>query len=193
MKFALKGKNNRLDCSPFVNNWDSILSPPDIKEERIRNTAEESLHSVIQGRLIEIGNIRGYHTYCPDKSRQFNERKLDDITTLKTCPKLQFSDYSLLRQIDVLWFRPKGGNFIPEYAFEVELSTGVWSGVGRMATLADYANVGLYVIANDAKKFNQVSRSLDLPERYKFVESEKLGDLYAAELKLKTLKIDIGL
>jgi len=193
MKLALKGRNNRLDCSPFVNNWDSILFPPDINHEQIRNTAEESLHSVIQGRLIEIGNIRGYQTYCPDKSRQFNEQKLDDITTLKTCPKLQFSDYSLLRLIDVLWFRPKGGNLIPEYAFEVELSTGVWSGVGRMATLADYANVGLYVIANDGKKFNQVSRSLDLPERYKFIESEKIGDLYAAELKLKHLRIDIGL
>ena len=98
-----------------------------------------------------------------------------------------------MRQIDVLWFTTKRGNFIPEYAFEVELSTGVWSGVGRMGTLTDYANVGLYVIANDAKKFEQVSRSLDLPERYKFIANEKLGDLYAAELKLKDLRIDIGL
>ncbi len=34
---------------------------------------------------IEIGNIRAYQTYCPDKSRKFNERKLDEITTLKKC------------------------------------------------------------------------------------------------------------
>ncbi|MDR1153862.1 MAG: hypothetical protein LBL04_04055, partial [Bacteroidales bacterium] len=84
-------------------------------------------------------------TYCPDKSRKFNDVKLDELITLKNCPQLQFSNYNLLRQIDVLWFRPKGNNFIPEYAFEVELSTGVWSGVGRMATLIDYSNVGLYV------------------------------------------------
>ncbi len=124
LNIVLAGKNNRIDCRSFINNWNLLLAPPIIEKE-IKNTVEESLHSVLQGRLIEIGNIRGYQTYCPDKSKKFNERKLDEITTLKACPELQFSDYNLLRQIDVLWFKPKGSNFIPEYAFEVELSTGV--------------------------------------------------------------------
>ena len=101
---------------------------------------------------------------------------------------------SLLRQIDVLWFKLKGSNLIPEYAFEVELSTGVWSGVGRMATLIDYSNVGLYVISNNSKKYNQVLASLhEISNRYKFVANELLGDLYAAELNLKDLRIEIGL
>ncbi|MDZ4204841.1 MAG: hypothetical protein U1C46_08500 [Bacteroidales bacterium] len=190
---VLAGRNKRIDCSGFINNWNLLLSPPIIKEEA-KNSVEESLHSVLQGRLIEIGNIRGFQTYCPDKSRKFNEKKLDEIATLKTCPELQFSDFNLLRQIDVLWFKPKGNNFIPEYAFEVELSTGVWSGVGRMATLIDYANVGLYVIANDAKKFNQVISSFhEISSRYKFVPNDLLGDLYAAERNLKDLRMDIGL
>jgi hypothetical protein len=193
LNIVLRGKNIRLDCSPFINKWDLFLSPPEIKTEH-KNTVEESLHSVLQGRLIEIGNIRGFHTYCPDKSRIFNEKKLEELTTLKVCPELQFSDYKLLREIDVLWFRAKGNNFIPEYAFEVELSTGVWSGVGRMATLMDYANVGLYVIANDAKKFNQVITSFsDIASRYKFVANDLLGELYAAELNLKELRVDVGL
>lgn len=193
LNIVLAGKGNRIDCSSFINNWDLLLAPPIIKEE-IKNTVEESLHSVLQGRLIEIGNIRGYQTYCPDKSRTFNERKLDEITTLKSCPQLQFSDYNLLRQIDVMWFKPKGNNFIPEYAFEVELSTGVWSGVGRMATLLDYSNVGLYIIANDAKKYNQVISSFhEIASRYKFVSNDVLGDLYSAELNLKELRFDIGL
>ncbi|MDR3246258.1 MAG: hypothetical protein LBT50_07480, partial [Prevotellaceae bacterium] len=174
-------------------NWDLLLAPPIINDE-IKNTVEESLHSVLQGRLIEIGNIRGYQTYCPDKSRKFNEVKLDDITTLNTCPQLQFSDYNLLRNIDVLWFKPKGNNFIPEYAFEVEISTGVWSGVGRMATLIDYSNVGLYIIANDSKKYNQVMTSLyENSNRYHFIANENLGDLYAAEKNLKKLRYEIGL
>lgn len=67
---------------------------------------------------------------------------------METCPELQFSDYEVLRQIDVLWFREKGRNLIPEDAFEIELSTGSWSGVGRLATLIDYSNVRLYVISN---------------------------------------------
>lgn len=193
LNIVLSGKSNRIDCKNFINNWNLLLSPPIIREEA-KNTVEESLHSVLQGRLIEIGNIRGYQTYCPDKSKKFNEKKLDEIITLKSCPELQFSDYNLLRQIDVIWFKSKGSNFIPEYAFEVELSTGVWSGVGRMATLLDYSNVGLYVVANDAKKFKQVISSFhEISNRYKFVPNDLLGDLYAAELNLKELRVDIGL
>lgn len=193
LNLVLKGKNNRMDCSSFINNWDSLLNPPVIKEES-RNSVEDSIHSVIQGRLIEIGNIRGYETYCPDKSRIFNDKKLSDITSLYNCPQLQFSDYSLLRQIDVLWFKNRGNNFIPEYAFEVELSTGVWSGVGRMATLIDYKNVPLYIIANDIKKFKQVLKSFSEYEgRYRFVSNDLIGELYSAEMNLKDLRIDIGL
>ena len=148
----------------------------------------------MQGRLLEIGNIRGYQTFCPDKSRKFNDKNLEEISTLKTCPELQFSDYDLLRQIDVIWFKPRGNNFIPEYAFEVELSTGVWSGVGRMATLMDYSNVGLYVIANDSKKYSQVINSFtEYQNRYKFIANDLVGELYSAELNLKQLRIDIGL
>jgi len=193
LNIVLAGRNKRIDCSKFINNWNLLLSPPIIKEEQ-KNTVEESLHSVLQGRLIEIGNIRGYETYCPDKSRVFNDKKLNEISTLHSCPTLQFSDYNLLRQIDVIWFKPKGNNFIPAYAFEVELSTGVWSGVGRMATLIDYSNVGLYIIANDAKKFKQVTSSFyDIAYRYKFVPNDLLGDLYSAEINLKELRIEIGL
>lgn len=193
LNIVLAGRKNRIDCSNFINKWDLLLSPPVILEES-KNTVEESLHSILQGRLIEIGNIRGFDTFCPNKSKTFNEKKLDAITTLTTCPELQFANYDLLRQIDVLWFRNRGNNIVPEYAFEVELSTGVWSGVGRMATLIDYSNVGLYVIANDPKKFKQVVSSFPETEnRYKFVANDLLGDLYSAEMNLKELRIDIGL
>lgn len=193
LNIVLSGRNNRLNCNRFINNLEQLLSPPIVKEEK-KNTVEESIHSIIQGRLLEIGNIRGYHTFCPDKSKLFNEKKLSELATLETCPKLQFSDYSLLRQIDVLWFKNRGTNFVPEYAFEVELSTGVWSGVGRMATLMDYKNVPFYVISNDARKFNQVINSYsEYQDRYKFLANDLLSDLYSAEINLKDLRIDIGL
>lgn len=194
LNIVLSGRGNRLECKTFINNWNLLLSPPIFEENEKPKTVEESLHSVIQGRLLEIGNIRGYQTFCPDKSKKFNDRSLDEIATLRTCPELQFSNYDLLRQIDVIWFKPRGNNFIPEYAFEVELSTGVWSGVGRMATLMDYSNVGLYVIANDSKKYSQVINSFtEYQDRYKFIANDLVGELYSAELNLKQLRIDIGL
>ena len=193
LNIVLAGRNNRIDCKSFVNSWKLLLAPSETKEET-KNTVEESLHSVLQGRLLEIGNIRGYYTYCPDKSKKFNDKRLEDVATLRVCPQLQFSDQNLLRQIDVIWFINRGSNFIPEYAFEVELTTGVWSGVGRMATLLDYKNVNFYVISNDEKKYKQVINSLiEYQNRYKFVNNNLVGELYSAEINLKKLRIDIGL
>jgi hypothetical protein len=193
LNIVLSGRNNRLECKNYINTWNLLLNPPEIKTEE-KNTVEESLHSVLQGRLLEIGNIRGFETYCPNKSKKFNDRSLEEISTLKDCPTLQFSDLKLLRQIDVLWFKNRGVNLIPEYAFEVELSTGVWSGVGRMSTLLDYSNVGLYIISNDKRKFSQVVNSFsEHKERYRFIENESLGQLYSAEINLREIRVDIGL
>ncbi len=191
LNIALLGKGNRLNCAEFINAWELLLKP--CRYSATQNTVEESLHSVIQGRLIEIGNIRGFHTFCPDKSKKFNDVELGKISTLTKCPELQFSNYDLLRKIDVIWFREKGKHFIPENAFEVEMSTGTWSGVGRLSTLIDYNNVGLYIISDTPKKFEQVVDTLDFHTRYNHIKSENIGDLYSAEKNLKELRYSIGL
>ena len=188
----LSGRGNRLECSNFVNAWQLLLNPSSILDER--HTAEQSMHSVLQGRLLEIGNIRGYETFCPDKSRKFNSKQLGNIASLQICPELQFSDYELLRKIDVLWFREKTKYFIPEYAFEIEISTGTWSGVGRMATLLDYANVRLYIVSNAPKKYQKVMNAYtELQSRYHHVLIENVGELYAAELSLRELRLKMAL
>ena len=191
LNIVLSGKGNRLNCSEFINAWELLLKP--YKYSTTQNTAEESLHSVIQGRLIEIGNIRGFYTFCPDKSKKFNDIELGKISTLERCPELQFSNYDLLRKIDVIWFREKGKHFIPENAFEVEMSTGTWSGVGRLSSLIDYGNVGLYIISDTPKKFEQVINTLDFHKRYNHIKSDNIGDLYSAEKNLKELRYSIGL
>jgi hypothetical protein len=192
LNLVLAGKKNRLNCANFVNAWHLIEHPPQIAGGK--STAEESLHSVLQGRLLEIGRIRGLQTFCPNKSKKFNGRPLSELATLNACPQLQFSEYNLLRQIDVLWFRERGQNHIPECAFEVELSTGTWSGVGRMATLLDYADTRLYVISDEAQKYDQVMNTFaDFRPRYKHIPLHLVGELYAAELGLRELRTEIGL
>ncbi|MGA7719772.1 MAG: hypothetical protein WCA84_01215 [Ignavibacteriaceae bacterium] len=192
LNISLKGRNNKLNCSEYINAWHLLNEVNNLSN--VKNSVEESFHSVIQGRLLEIGNIRGFQTFCPNKSKQFNGKLLSEISTIKTCPELQFSDYDLLRQIDVLWFREKGYHLIPEYAFEIELSTGTWSGVGRMSTLLDYSNTQLFVISDDEKKYKKVINSLPLlTERYKHIRTDLISDLYSAELQLKELRYGIGL
>lgn len=82
---VLKGRGNRIDCSEFINAWDKLLKPFETSEPK--NTAEESLHSVLQGRLIEIGNIRGFQTYCPDSSKRFNRKSLSESISFKPMPQ----------------------------------------------------------------------------------------------------------
>jgi len=192
LNIVLKGRNNRIDCHPFINAWELLLKP--LTSNAVRSTAEESIHAVLQGRLLEIGNIRGCRTYSPDKSKTFNQKKLSEIATLDTCPKLEFSDYNTLRNIDVIWFSEKSRKLIPEQAFEIEISTGTWSGVGRLATLIDYRHVRLYIISHDNKKYKQVMNSFaDYESRYKFVNTEALSDLYASEKNLKELRYRVGI
>ncbi len=192
LNIVLAGRDKRFNCNKYINAWELLLTSTTLPEEK--NTVEVSLHSVLQGRLLEIGNIRGFQTYCPDKTKKFNDIELSDISTLKTCPNLQFSDYDVLRYIDVLWFREKGRNFIPECAFEIELNTGTWSGVGRLASLIDYSNVNLYIISNDSRKYKQVLNSFpEYNHRYKNIPFDQIGELYSAEKQLRELRYSIGL
>lgn len=77
---------------------------------------------------------------------------------LDKCPDLQFANYDSLRNIDVIWFRETGKQFYPHSAFEVELSTGIWSGVGRLAALREYST-RLFVVSNEHNRFEQVMES----------------------------------
>jgi hypothetical protein len=190
-QIVLNGRGNRFDCSNYINGWE-LLAVAETKTSVSANPLE-SIHSLIQGRLLEIGNLRGYSTFCPDKSKTFNNKRLDSISKLSECPKLQFTDHESLRQIDVIWFRKTNGDYYPEYAFEVEISTGVWSGFGRLATLREF-NTKLLIVTHDQKKFNQVRSSFpDLRERCQPVQPEKIGLLYSTERNLIRLRSEFNI
>ena len=190
-ELVLRGRGNHLNCDKYINNWELLASAK--RSNFTLMNPDESIHNVIQGRLIEIGNIRGYHTYCPDKSKTFNKRKLADVATLKSCPELQYAEHDSLRKIDVLWFREANKGFYPEYAFEVEISTGVWSGYGRLASLKDY-NTRLYIVTNEEKRFKQVSASFpEYSSKYIHVIPDKVGLLYSAEISLIKMRKEFNL
>src|ERR1051325_1435957 len=188
---ALKGRGNRKPLAEFLNNWNSITSTAATAGEV--TPAEQSFHTVLQGRLIEIGNDRGLQTYSPNRAKRFNSKPLSDLTTLDKCPDLQFANYESLRNIDVIWFRETGKQFSPHSAFEVELSTGIWSGVGRLAALREYST-RLFVVSNEHNRFEQVMQSqLELHSRVQNVATDQVGVLYSAETRLRDLRREIGI
>jgi len=66
----LKGRGNRFDGTPYINAWNLLANPP--KVVKSEDSVEQSFHTIPQGRLLEIGNIRGFHTFTPNKSKLFN-------------------------------------------------------------------------------------------------------------------------
>ncbi len=62
-----------------------------------------------------------------------------------------------------------------------------------MSTLIDYHSVGLYIISDTPKKFEQIKNTLDFYNRYYHIKSESIGDLYSAEKSLKELRYSVGL
>ena len=190
-QLALKGRGNRKPLGEFLNKWDAIASPSAADSEV--TPAEQSFHTVLQGRLIEIGNDRGLQAYSPNRAKRFNNVPLSDLTSLDKCPELQFANYDSLRNIDVIWFRGAGKQFYPHSAFEVELSTGIWSGVGRLAALREYT-ASLFVISNEHNRFEQVMQSQpELHSRVRNVATDHVGVLYSAETRLRDLRREIGI
>jgi len=190
-ELALKGRGNRKPLGDFLNKWNALTSPGAAVGEV--TPAEQSFHTVLQGRLIEIGNDRGLQTYSPNRAKKFNNAPLSDLTSLDKCPDLQFANYDSLRNIDVIWFRETGKQFYPHSAFEVELSTGIWSGVGRLAALREYSTQ-LFVISNEHNRFEQVMQSQpELHSRVRNVATDQVGVLYSAETRLRDLRREIGI
>lgn len=190
-ELALKGRRNRKPLNAFLNNWGLITSPATAAGGV--TSAEESFHTVLQGRLIEIGNDRGLQTYSPNRAKKFNSKPLSELTTLGKCPDLQFANYDSLRNIDVIWFREAGKQFYPHSAFEVELSTGIWSGVGKLAALREYTT-NLFVVSNEHNRFEQVMQSQpELHSRVRNVATDQVGVLYSAETRLRDLRRNIGI
>ena len=189
-------QGKQLDCQSYIDQWSFFGNPPPVKGRQITpaaDSSEESLHAVLQGRLIEIGNMRDFHTFCPDKKKTFNSRKLSEISTLEECPQLQFSNHELLRNIDVIWFDLRGENYHPKYAFEVELTTGTWPGVMRMRTLLSYEGVKLCVVSSDEKKYKQAMETMpEHRDRYLYLPEDSLSELYSAEKSLDALRKGVG-
>jgi len=93
--------------------------------------------------LLKLGQILGYDTYSPDKSKEAYGQKLEDFVSLNEIP--QFSTPSLLdtiKNIDVIWFEDE----FPVCCFEVEHTTGVTSGLLRLYQTSQL-NTKLFIIA----------------------------------------------
>lgn len=153
-------------------------------EEPPSSTEEESLHSQIQARLIELGMLTGCKVWIAtnDQGRTYLGKPLG-AECLKTLPQFGLSPDAMKRVglIDVIWFR----NNAPLYAFEVEATTSIYSGLLRMSDLLSSVpalKLTLFIVAPKVREL-KVLAELGRPTFQKIGLSDYCGFIAAEELQ----------
>lgn len=159
-------------------------------------------HAIAQGMILTLGRLYGYETFAPVSDRTqrlFQGKSLGDYCTVANCS--DFCKPPTLKRvelIDVIWLEEDNNGVFPRYAFEVEHSTGVRSGIDRLVEIPGRYPAGLFVVApgeEEARKFEKLrthSRYRSFKERLLFRNYDQLTGLYNAALRHDELQNSFG-
>lgn len=149
------------------------------------------IHTKIQGMIIEIGNMDGFDTYTPDRSKIFDNKQLGNLVSIKGVLPL-FTYEEIVRSvqyIDVIWFNKR--NF-PEKVFEVEDSTDFRSSLVKFTELQDFKTAFYLISALERKtKYErEVVKSAfqSIFDRCNFVSYNEIEKFYNARLNYHKIK-----
>lgn len=148
-------------------------------------------HSQMQGMLLEIGNVRGLQTYCPNKSPRFNGTPLGALATMKELPAFPGLNNNFIRQIDVIWLEKS----FPVHAFEIELTTGIWSGLVRLAELRRLNTLFHVVTTDDENAFKRrIAGDIfaEIVARCHHTNVEQISRLHAAQMQLAEIERELS-
>lgn len=162
-----------------------VAEPP---TEDTGQSDEEPLHAYAQHLLIEIGKITGCSVWIAtnDRKRLYKGKALGDgcVTAL---PNLGLNQDATARigLIDIIWLRQN----VPLCAFEVEVTTSIYSGLLRMSDLLAVVpaiNMKLYLVVAEERLQKAASelarptfRKIGLSDFCRIVTIESLTGLLA--------------
>jgi hypothetical protein len=131
---------------------------------------EDDPHGEQQGMLLQLGVLCGYETFTnsTDKTiRRFGDEPISKFATVRNdAGALSALPIAKMRQTDVMWMAEDSEGLYPRYAFEIENSTGVKSGLLRLLKIPDRFNVGLYIVGRGEEEAALFHRYLnDTPFR----------------------------
>jgi hypothetical protein len=167
-------------------------TPPSEKNETKENKRgskrEASAHTKAQSELITLGKITGCSVWIAtnDQSRTYGGKSLSE-DCLKQLPGMGLSDEAMKRisLIDVIWVSQSA----PVCAFEIEMSTSIYSGLLRMSDLLAVVpalNIQIYIVAprdRQNKVFLELGRptfrKIGLSEYCRYIPAEDLSELIA--------------
>ena len=143
--------------------WEKIEKNLEKRREKdFAENEEKHLHSEMQYHLLKIGNALGYDVIAAsnDRSRSYDGSNFSSLSIDKF-PKVEINKATLktIELIDIIWFA-KGTNQIV-CAFEVETSTSINSGIGRMLDLSitlPSGNSKLYIVIPNKRKKEAIGK-----------------------------------
>jgi len=150
-------------------------------------------HSYYQGLLVQLGNLRNYHTFIPaqDKNRVFLGK--EHLGAMASCADMYAFSYDHIvnkaKSIDVVWFNPRK---MPASVFEVEHSTDMKNSLVKFVELQDFRTE--MVIVSDASRRRQFDATLSLnafqPIRHfvGFWSYQQLSELHSKTFELKAIE-----
>lgn len=150
-------------------------------------------HGIAQGMLLTLGRIYGYETFAPaaDRTtRSFLGKPLSDFSTVTDCAEFcGKNSLPRVRQIDAIWLAEDNDGVYPVYAFEVEHTTGVRSGMDRLLELPERYAAALFVVApgeEERSRFDgliKLNKFRKFRERMRFRDYNQLDSLYNSAVK----------
>lgn len=150
--------------------------------------SEEFNHSYFQGLLVEVGNIKGFQTFVPnkDKNKLFLNKPLGKISTLETIHSFSYEGFvKRARTVDVIWFNERK---MPSSFFEVEHSTDIYNSLIKYSDLRDFHS-NFCIVADIARKKEYESKISinifkDLKNRISFMSYNDLSEIHTNTFKL---------
>lgn len=158
-------------------------------------------HEVVQGMLLALGRLYGYETFAPAsdrKNKEFQGQRLADFATVTDCSEFCGRALRRVSQIDAIWLNEDNEGPYPVYAFEVEHTTKVRSGMDRLVEIPDRYKASLFVIApgeDERQLFDRFvvqNKFRRFRERMHFREYGQLDSLYNAAVKHDTALSSFG-
>jgi hypothetical protein len=148
--------------------------------------ADPSTHVHMEWLLAKIGQKLNCRVWIAanDHNKEWNGQKLADLS-IKELPTLGLDAESqkVIRMIDVVWLK---GTHQVAAAFEIELTTSIYSGLLRMSDLVSASpslNFPLYLIAPE-DRLNQVKTQLSRPT-FQTLELHKRCGFFSCESLLR--------
>jgi hypothetical protein len=170
-----------------------VVEEISIKPETQDFTEEPEInHGIAQGMLVTLGRIYGYEPYVPPHDqtiRQFQGKPLKDFVSVSDCTDIfKGPNLSKIREIDTLWFDEDDYGLFPVYAFEVEGTTRVKSGLDRLLKIPRRFAAQFFVIGPSTKekdlfdKYVNQTPFRDFKDRFLFRLYKELEELYNSAL-----------